>query len=231
MSVTSIDEHERQMIRHSLARFKTERGNISIDEMNIEITFHKGLKQGTLPYKSLYRFMRGEWIENEDLIVDYRNFVRDHIKDFYEASIGPSLIRFFELGATDRDFAGEYILINTGGKTGKMIVTRDARHHYRMTAYHADHSIYDGVMVCGPKAVIIVARDRLTNLPKTYIIDPTQNPFAGATTATKPNGTGHYVENDKVELLHARPSQRATGADRGGGGDEPSPLGKTRTRA
>ena len=174
----TFDVAERELIRKKLIRYAKENGT-GAGRLATEITASH--PRGTeLPVSTLQRFLAGR-SKNKSCVALCHHFVERRTISDPSAALGERLFVFYGAG-NGRDYSGTYRCdirttdaaetefagnseINIAADTGFWRVTET-------TVPDLSRAIYDGVLVCSGDAAVVVLKDRLAGLARSYMLWP-----------------------------------------------------------
>ena len=174
----TFDVAERELIRKKLIRYAKENG-MGAPTLAERITASH--PRGTeLPLSTLQRFLAGRG-KNKSCVELCHHFVERRTFSDPSAALGERLFIFYGAG-NGRDYSGTYRCdigttdaaetefaghseINIAADTGFWRVTET-------TVPDLSRAIYDGVLVCSGDAAVVVLKDRLAGLARSYMLWP-----------------------------------------------------------
>jgi hypothetical protein len=196
----TFDVAERELIRKKLIRYAKENG-IGAGRLATEITASH--PRGTeLPLSTLQRFLAGR-SKNKSCVALCHHFVERRTISDPSAALGERLFVFYGAG-NGRDYSGTYRSeigtadvaepefaghseINIAADTGFWRVTVK-------TAPDLNRAIYDGVLVCSEGAAVVVLKDRLAGLARSYMLWPENETLHGH------GATMRFLPGDTTEV-------------------------------
>lgn len=174
----TFDVAERELIRKKLIRYAKENGT-GAGHLAKQITASH--PRGTeLPVSTLQRFLAGRG-KNKSCVALCHHFVERRTISDPSAALGERLFIFYGAG-NGRDYSGTYRCdigttdaaetefaghseINIAADTGFWRVKET-------TVPDLSRAIYDGVLVCSGDAAVVVLKDRLAGLARSYMLWP-----------------------------------------------------------
>ena len=174
----TFDVAERELIRKKLIRYAKENG-IGAGRLATEITASH--PRGTeLPVSTLQRFLAGR-SKNKSCVALCHHFVERRTISDPSAALGERLFIFYGAG-NGRDYSGTYrcdIGTTDAAETefaghSKINIVADAG-FWRVTETTVpdlSRAIYDGVLVCSGDAAVVVLKDRVAGLARSYMLWP-----------------------------------------------------------
>lgn len=183
----AFDTTTRERIRLRILHYKKQHG-IGVVRLAERITLANAHKP-EIPIKTLQRFLAGK-MRTSDLYVGFFEKFAEGLPDPDPVrEVGRSMATLY--GAPgERDYTGVYsgkgILVSHQKDFKRPfnseVIIRGDEQFWRITERvgHPDHAIYDGVLVCSGEVAIAVMKDRLTGLPRSYIL--AKNLFGCGTT-------------------------------------------------
>jgi hypothetical protein len=202
----TFDVAERELTRKKLIRYAKENG-IGAPTLAERITASH--PRGTeLPLSTLQRFLAGRG-KNKSCVALCHHFVERRTISDPSAALGERLFIFYGAG-NGRDYSGTYRSdirtaevaepefaghseINIAADTGFWRVTET-------TAPDLNRAIYDGVLVCSGDGAVVVLKDRLAGLARSYMLWPENERLHGhgATMRFLPGDTTEVWDKFKI---------------------------------
>ena len=196
----TFDLAERELTRKKLIRYAKENG-IGAGRLAERIKDSHPRKT-EIPLSTLQRFLAG-WGKNKSCVALCHRFVERVVVSDPVAKLGERLSIFYgagngrdysgtyrsEIGTADvaePEFAG-YSEINIAADTGFWRVTEK-------TAPDLNHAIYDGVLVCSGDAAVVILKDRLAGLARSYMLWPENETLHGH------GATMRFLPGDTTEV-------------------------------
>lgn len=174
----TFDVAERELIRKKLIRYAKENG---IGARTLAERIKDSHPRKTeIPLSTLQRFLAGRG-KNKSCVALCHRFVERRTISDPSAALGERLFIFYGAG-NGRDYSGTYRCdigttdaaetefaghseINIAADTGYWRVTET-------TVPDLSRAIYDGVLVCSGDAAVVVLKDRLAGLARSYMLWP-----------------------------------------------------------
>jgi hypothetical protein len=211
----TFDVAERELTRKKLIRYAKENG---IGAWRLAERIKDSHPRKTeIPLSTLQRFLAG-WGKNKSCVALCHRFVERVVISDPSAALGERLFVFYGAG-NGRDYSGTYRSeirtsdvaqtefagdseINIAADTGFWRVTEK-------TVPDLNQAIYDGVLVCSGDAAVVVLKDRLAGLARTYMLWPENETLHGhgATMRFLPGDTTEVWGKFKIsgiEPIHIR---------------------------
>jgi hypothetical protein len=210
----TFDVAERDLTRKKLIRYAKENGTgaPTLAE-RIKASHPRGTE---LPVSTLQRFLAGRG-KNKSCVALCHHFVERRTISDPSAALGERLFIFYGAG-NGRDYSGTYRSeigtadvaepefaghseINIAADTGFWRVTEK-------TAPDLNHAIYDGVLVCSGDAAVVVLKDRVAGLARSYMLwsesetlhGPNNMPWPEIETLRGHGATMRFLPGDTTEV-------------------------------
>jgi hypothetical protein len=203
----TFDIAERELTRKKLIRYAKENG-IGAGRLAKRIK-DSDPRETEIPVSTLQRFLGNLMRTNEPAVRLCYRFAESLVVSDSSAALGERLFVFYGAG-NGRDYSGTYRSeirtadvaqmefaghseINIAADTGFWRVTET-------TAPDLNRAIYDGVLVCSGNAAVVVLKDRLAGLARSYMLWPESETLHGhgATMRFLPGDTTEVWDKFKI---------------------------------
>jgi hypothetical protein len=193
----TFDAVERELIRKKLIRYMKENG-IGAPTLAERIQDSHPRKT-EIPLSTLQRFLAG-WGKNESCVALCHRFVERVVISDPVAKLGERLSIFYGAG-NGHDYSGNYISCpSLGDKFEDKIEIVAGTGFWRITeriAPYRGHAIYDGVLVSAENSAVVLLKNRLSGLARTYIVQSRDGYLRGEG-ATQ---TAFFLSDDDQKLF------------------------------
>jgi hypothetical protein len=197
----TFDLAERELTRKKLIRYAKENG-IGAGRLAKRIK-DSDPRETEIPVSTLQRFLGNLMRTNEPAVRLCYRFAESLVVSDSTAALGERLFVFYGAG-NGRDYSGTYRCdigttdaaetefaghseINIAADTGFWRVTET-------TVPDLNRAIYDGVLVCSGDAAVVVLKDRLAGLARTYMLWPENETLHGH------GATMRFLPGDTTEV-------------------------------
>ncbi len=203
----TFDIAERELTRKELIRYAKENG-IGAGRLAKRIK-DSDPRETEIPVSTLQRFLGNLMRTNEPAVRLCYRFAESLVVSDSTAALGERLFVFYGAG-NGRDYSGTY---RSEIRTADVAETEFAGHSeiniaadtrfWRVTETTApdlNRAIYDGVLVCSGNAAVVVLKDRLAGLARSYMLWPENETLHGhgATMRFLPGDTTEVWDKFKI---------------------------------